>query len=356
MKLIYFTIVAAFAGFALSPVAAFGQEPFNFQGILQLDGSAVTDTCAFAFVLWNDSTAGSTVGSVTYANLPVQNGVFETTLDFGTVLDGSTYWLGTSVAYSGADCSTGGFQDLLPRTRLAAVPYAYGLKGPSNVLADDSEPALRVRNRGSGDGVRVDSAGGYGVFARGGSGTAGYFAGDVVAEGHYRYPSARTYSFQVPVAAFEPSGFSETDGVYLKPYWNDLQGYIQPFDSPFPDETLTFEAEVNLPDSVTVTAVHIHYYDNDASNDVQFIYSFLRRPLASTTNEGIVVGASVTTSGSSTLVQSHPGTISGNTLIDNASYMYWVVVTIIQPAGNSWSNDLRFYGMTIQYQTSRLSN
>ncbi|MGA7304553.1 MAG: hypothetical protein WBW88_06745 [Rhodothermales bacterium] len=356
MKLIVSAIVAEIVCFALLPGIALGQQPFKFQGALELDGTAVNDTCAFRFILWDDSTSGSIVGPISFVDLPVAEGVFETTLDFGNVFDGSPYWLGISVTYSGGDCSSGPYQELLPRTPLATVPYAYGLKGPAYVRANDAEPALRVRNSGSGDGVRVDSAGGYGVFARGASGTAGYFAGDVVAEGHFRYPSARTYAYQVPVAAFMPTGYSETNGIDLSPFWNEVSGYIEVFDSPGTSESLAFSAEVNLPDSVTITAVKLHYYDDDATNDIEFIYSFLRRPVSGTANEGIVVGALVNSSGSSSSVQNDSGFISGNALVENASYMYWLTVSIIQPVGSSWSPDLRFYGMTIEYHTNTLSN
>ena len=359
MKPFVCSIITAISSLGALPVGVAAQQPFNFQGSLEFSGMAVTDTCAFRFELKDDSKDGNTVGPVQFADLIVTDGVFDTSLDFSEVFDGTRYWLEISVRNSGGDCTMGAYEVLAPRTQLEAVPYAYGLLGPSTVAADDVGPALTVRNDGGGDGIRVDSAGGLGIYARGGSGVAaGYFAGDVVTEGHFAYSALRTYSHQIPVAAFEPSGASENvGGQDLDPYWNEVQGYIQIFDGAGSTESIAFEAPVNLPDSVTVTAVKLHYYDNDAANDVQFTYSLWRRALASTTIEGIVLGASVTSSGSSSSVQNHSGFVSGAIdLIQNGSYMYWMLVLIVQPPGHSWSSNLRFYGVTIEYETDRLAH
>ncbi len=95
---------------------------FTYQGQLQDHGSPANGTYDLVFALYNNSQAGSQVGlAETNYNVAVTNGLFTTTLDFGSLpFNGQLLWLDLSVRTNVATIYTG----LTPRQQLTPTPYA----------------------------------------------------------------------------------------------------------------------------------------------------------------------------------------------------------------------------------------
>ena len=72
------------------------------------------------FTNYDAAAGGNALGGFNTNALPVTNGLFTVTLDFGAVFDGTPRWLEISERTNG----TGAFATLAPRQLLAAAPYA----------------------------------------------------------------------------------------------------------------------------------------------------------------------------------------------------------------------------------------
>jgi hypothetical protein len=114
------------------PAEALGTG-FTYQGRLDLDGSPVNDTCDMNFKLYDAASLGAQVGSTFNTSVPITDGLFSVTLDFGTdAFDGDRRWLGIEV-----DCEEDSTYADLGRQELTAAPYAlYAARsgGPENVV------------------------------------------------------------------------------------------------------------------------------------------------------------------------------------------------------------------------------
>lgn len=96
---------------------------FTYQGRLADGANAATGLYDFGFSVWDSvGPAGTQIGAtLTLAAVPVTNGTFTTTLDFGDgVFDGNARWLGVSVKTNGA----ASYSPLSPRQPLTASPYS----------------------------------------------------------------------------------------------------------------------------------------------------------------------------------------------------------------------------------------
>jgi hypothetical protein len=134
---------------------------FIYQGRLSVDASPATGIYDVAFTLYDAASDGGRVGSsVTNIAVPVSNGIFMTTLDFGvSPFSGSARWLDLAVRTNGV----GDFTSLSPRQRIAPVPYAitannlFGtlqatqLSGtlPPTLLAGTYSSAVALTNEGN---------------------------------------------------------------------------------------------------------------------------------------------------------------------------------------------------------------
>jgi len=121
---------------------------FSYQGRLNDGGNPANGTYDLTFQLWNDSTAGSEVGStLTDTALGVTNGLFTVRLDFGSVFDGTTYWLQIGVRTNGG----GSFTTLSPRQQLTPDPYAiYSEKaGLADTLANGTVSPMQLNTAGA---------------------------------------------------------------------------------------------------------------------------------------------------------------------------------------------------------------
>lgn len=109
---------------------------FSYNGHLTANGTSANGTFDFRFVLFTAEAGGSQSGPIlTNAPVGVTNGLFTTTLDFGSgVFDGTALWLELAVRPSG---TTAPFDPLAPRQPILATPYAlYATAAQTATVAD----------------------------------------------------------------------------------------------------------------------------------------------------------------------------------------------------------------------------
>lgn len=96
---------------------------FTYQGQLQKDGKGVSGQCDFQFLLFDSLSAGTQIGSTYSAlHIPVSNGMFVLTLDFGSnVFTGEARWLQMAVR---CPTDSGSYTPVTPRQPLMPMPYA----------------------------------------------------------------------------------------------------------------------------------------------------------------------------------------------------------------------------------------
>ena len=108
---------------------------FTYQGQLQNNGSPANGLYDFVFSLSNAPSGGSQIGSaITNTSVPVTNGLFTTTIDFGSVFTGNASWLAIRVRTNGA----ASFVGLNPPQQLTPTPnaiYAESANGLSGTLS-----------------------------------------------------------------------------------------------------------------------------------------------------------------------------------------------------------------------------
>jgi hypothetical protein len=95
---------------------------FNYQGQLNDSGAIANGSYDISFAAYDAATAGNLIGGiVTNAAVTVSNGLFTTTVDFGSgVFTGSDLWLEIAVSTNGANT----FATIAPRQQFTPTPYA----------------------------------------------------------------------------------------------------------------------------------------------------------------------------------------------------------------------------------------
>ncbi len=93
---------------------------FTYQGRLFIGDVPANGLYDLQFTNYDAAAAGNALGAFNTNALPVTNGLFTVTLDFGAVFDGTPRWLEISERTN----RTGAFGTLAPRQLLAAAPYA----------------------------------------------------------------------------------------------------------------------------------------------------------------------------------------------------------------------------------------
>jgi hypothetical protein len=116
--------VSAFSAFValltLACVHAQGTV-FTYQGFLKVSGNPANANYDFQFSLWTAALGGTQIGAtLTLTSVPVQNGLFTVSLDFGNVWDGSDRYLQIAVRPAGS----GSYTTLSPRVKINPTPYA----------------------------------------------------------------------------------------------------------------------------------------------------------------------------------------------------------------------------------------
>jgi hypothetical protein len=128
----------------LSPARAQGTA-FTYQGRLNDGSGPANGFYDLQFILFSTSQFGFPAAPIlTNAAVPVNNGLFTTTLNFGgDVFTGTNYWLDISVRTNG----NGAFNELTPRQPITPAPYA--------IMAETAEtvntlPGLTVQQNTNG--------------------------------------------------------------------------------------------------------------------------------------------------------------------------------------------------------------
>jgi hypothetical protein len=94
---------------------------FTYQGFLKVSGNPANANYDFQFSLWTAASGGAQIGAtLTLTSVPVQNGLFTVSLDFGNVWDGSDRYLQIAVRPAGS----GSYTTLSPRVKINPTPYA----------------------------------------------------------------------------------------------------------------------------------------------------------------------------------------------------------------------------------------
>jgi len=112
----------------------FGQgTSFTYQGRLSSSSGPVSGLRDVKFTLFSVASGGSAVaGPLTISAVPVSNGLFTATLDFGSaVFNGSSYWLELGVVTNGGVV----FDTLAPRQLVTPSPYAVFAAKANSVAA-----------------------------------------------------------------------------------------------------------------------------------------------------------------------------------------------------------------------------
>jgi hypothetical protein len=103
---------------------------FNYQGQLNAAGAPATGSYDLRFALYDAVTNGNRATVwLTNSAVPVTNGLFTTTLNFGDIFAGTNYWLDIAVR----SATETNFTTLLPRQPILPVPYAMFATTASNV-------------------------------------------------------------------------------------------------------------------------------------------------------------------------------------------------------------------------------
>jgi hypothetical protein len=183
-----------------SPLAPSGEvnRTFTYQGVLKENGQPVTGSRGMDFFLYSDSTCTTRFYDISFAHVPISNGLFTVELPVQNyVFDGEAVWLQAEVAGQKLGCQ-----------KITPVPYALSLVPGSwmlgSVTGDAMLEVVNQSNTGGGSGIsvtthapegralvgRADSATGlnYGVYGAtgspGGYGVYGWNAGGVAVGAH----------------------------------------------------------------------------------------------------------------------------------------------------------------------------
>ena len=152
---------------------------FTYQGQLKSSEGPLPGTCDFKFALYDALTSGTQLGILTKTGIAVDEGLFTLALDYGAGLfTGDARWLEIWVR-----CPSGGgtYQLLTPRQPLTAAPVAQSLVVPLSAVGASTGALVSLVNNGTGDGLRVQAAGGAGVYVP----SAAYSGLSVSSAGHH---------------------------------------------------------------------------------------------------------------------------------------------------------------------------
>lgn len=118
---------------ALAPQAAVGTA-FTYQGRLIQSGGPVSDTCDFRFNLYDDASPfpSLVVGPVEQTNVPVSDGYFSTSIDFGA--DAFTGEGRQLEILTRCPAGSGSYTTLSPMVSVNPAPYAHSLR-PGAVIS-----------------------------------------------------------------------------------------------------------------------------------------------------------------------------------------------------------------------------
>ena len=153
----------------LHPSTAHAQgTAFTYQGRLNDGANPATGSYDLRFGIYSAAAGGTAYGTLTNAATGITNGLFTVALDFGSVFDGTSYWLEIGVRTNGTDA----FTTLSQRQPVTPTPYAVyagtvnaaGISGTYGNAVTLSNAANRFTGNGSGlANVNATSLGGQAV-------------------------------------------------------------------------------------------------------------------------------------------------------------------------------------------------
>ncbi len=119
--------LALFATIFCNPPAAHAQgTAFTYQGRLNDGGLPANGLYDIRAGLYTTNSGGTVfAGPITNSAVAISNGLFTISLDYGNVLDGTTYWLQVAVRTNGGSA----FVIVSPRQQLTPAPYAVFAEG-----------------------------------------------------------------------------------------------------------------------------------------------------------------------------------------------------------------------------------
>lgn len=170
--------------FFLPALNVFAQgTAISYQGQLNVSGSPANGNYDFHFAVFDAPASGNQISyTVTNLAVPVSNGLFMVTLNFGPGVfngtdNGSNDWLDIAVRPAGG----GSFTELTPRQPILPVPYALFAVSASNVLGSlQSTQIVGVLSSSAISGTYSNSV----SFVNSGNSFAGAFAGTFTGNGN----------------------------------------------------------------------------------------------------------------------------------------------------------------------------
>ncbi len=182
--LLALVLTLALGGIASAGTSSFQRAPdasvgtaFTYQGRLSDGGSPANGAYDLRFSLFDAASGGAQVGStLTNNDVIVASGLFNVSLDFGVVFDGSQLWLAVEVR---PGASTGSYTALAPRVAISGVPYALGL-APGAVIDDTTSTITQTLMTAAGADLGrafhglATGVNGVGVFGRADEGLDAY--------------------------------------------------------------------------------------------------------------------------------------------------------------------------------------
>jgi Chaperone of endosialidase len=137
-------IILLVIALALAANAFAQSSAFNYQGRLNDAGSAANGTFQFTFKLYDAPNGGAQVGNtLSDVSVTVTNGVFSTSLDFGSAaFSGADRYLEIAVRKTAGDAYT----TLTPRQKINSAPYATKTNSTTNFTGNLTGDVIGTQN------------------------------------------------------------------------------------------------------------------------------------------------------------------------------------------------------------------
>jgi hypothetical protein len=143
----HYLLIAALAVLVSINYGAAQGTAFTYQGQLNTASGPANGNYDLTFSLYNASTGGSQTGNtLTDLAVGITNGLFTTSVDFGAVYNGTSYWLQIGVRTNGAST----FTPLSPRQELTPTPYAITAQNVTGTIPLAQLPSTVVTNNETG--------------------------------------------------------------------------------------------------------------------------------------------------------------------------------------------------------------
>lgn len=269
-----------------------------------------------------DSGAVTNYGGWFHAQALTGKGVYgETAGDRGIGVHGKSTTTGGSFNY-------GGYFEAVGPVGRGLYASAAGDYGVGVDIFTEGANGLGLHAYNDYNGLRAELAG---------PDSAGYFEGDVVTTEAYKYQSPKSYTRQIPAAAFQVNSLASSANQQLT--WDYGCLYRS---TGLGDAQLV--APVDLPQGATMTAFNMYYYDNDSDDDFLVGVYFFAREATATARLQLARNV-VTTAGNSTSIQVVTDTTFAASDVDNEEYQYIIECTL----GPMTGLGMRFYGASIEY-------